>query len=68
MSRFIGGLALGVESLIDIARPADGFYLLTTYGWLITASFTIGAAADILIAGSMCFYLRRLGSSLNQQS
>jgi len=68
MSRFIGGMALGVESFLDVPRQPDGFWLLASYGWLITASLTVGAAADILIAASMCFYLRRLASPTNQHS
>ncbi|KAK7053601.1 hypothetical protein R3P38DRAFT_1462266 [Favolaschia claudopus] len=63
--RFVGGMAVAAEGFIDIPLEPDYFHLQDTYGWLITASLNVGAALDVLIAVSLCFYIRQMYTPYN---
>ncbi|KAF9457207.1 hypothetical protein BDZ94DRAFT_1314412 [Collybia nuda] len=58
--RLGGGLALAAESYRDVPREPNTTVLTVTYAWLITLSLIVGALVDVLIAGSLCFYLKRI--------
>ncbi|KAF8879711.1 hypothetical protein BD779DRAFT_1627947 [Infundibulicybe gibba] len=58
--RSLGGIALAVESFLDVPREPNYFVLQDTFGWLITAALSVGAAVDVLIAVSLCYYLQQL--------
>ncbi|KAF9461440.1 hypothetical protein BDZ94DRAFT_1323339 [Collybia nuda] len=58
--RLGGGLALVSESYLDVPRQPNALTLTDKFGWLITLSVTVGAVADIIIAASLCYYLKRL--------
>ncbi|KAF9480746.1 hypothetical protein BDN70DRAFT_877183 [Pholiota conissans] len=66
--RFIFGLAVSAESVIDVHRTPNWVVFVTKFNWLITATLAIGGSADILIAASMLFYLRKLASPTNMKS
>ncbi|KAH9477597.1 hypothetical protein JR316_0009819 [Psilocybe cubensis] len=53
--RFIATIYLTVTGVT--ARSFEEYR--DTYGWLITTTFVVGAAVDIIIAGSMMYYLSR---------
>jgi hypothetical protein len=63
--RFIGGMGVAAEGFLDVPREPDYFRLQDTYGWLITSSLNVGAVLDVLIAVSLCFYIRRLYTPYN---
>jgi len=42
--------------------------MVEKFSWLITSALTCGSAADIVIAASMVYYLRKLVSSTNLES
>ncbi|PPQ78489.1 hypothetical protein CVT25_011830 [Psilocybe cyanescens] len=66
--RFIGGIFLTAQSFIDVPRNQNGLMFVVKFSWLITSSLACGGAADVLIAGSMLFYLRKLSSPMNLNS
>ncbi|KAF8903664.1 hypothetical protein CPB84DRAFT_1773848 [Gymnopilus junonius] len=53
--RFIGGIALSVESILDVPRNPNGVFVFTF-------------PADVLIASFMVYYLRQMTSPLNLKS
>ncbi|KAJ7021012.1 hypothetical protein C8F04DRAFT_1241589 [Mycena alexandri] len=63
--RLVGGVGVSVEGLIDVPLEPDYFHLQDTYGWVITSALFVGAALDILITVSLCFYIRTLYTSYN---
>ncbi|KAJ7617856.1 hypothetical protein FB45DRAFT_215511 [Roridomyces roridus] len=63
--RFIGGMAMSAEALLDVPREPDYFVLQDTYGWLITCALNIGAVLDVVICVAMCKYLKRMYSAYN---
>ncbi|KAJ7736147.1 hypothetical protein B0H16DRAFT_124006 [Mycena metata] len=63
--RVVGGMAVAVEGFIDVPLEPDYFHLQDTYGWVITSALFVGAALDILITVSLCFYIRMLYTSYN---
>ncbi|KAJ7211743.1 hypothetical protein GGX14DRAFT_90420 [Mycena pura] len=63
--RFIGGMGLAAEGLLDVPREPDYFRLQSQYGWLITSALDVGAVLDVLITVSLCFYIRQLYTSYN---
>jgi len=65
--RFIGGIALSVESLLDVPKTPNGDFVYT-FSWLITAALAVGAAADVVIAASLVYYLRKMTSPSNLMS
>jgi len=65
--RFVGGIALSVESIMDVPRNPNGVFVFT-FRWLVISALAVGAAADVLIAISMVYYLRKLASPLNLKS
>ncbi|KDR68059.1 hypothetical protein GALMADRAFT_146554 [Galerina marginata CBS 339.88] len=65
--RFIGGISLSVESLLDVPRTPNGGFVFT-FSWLITAALAVGAAADVLIAAILVYYLRKMASPSNLKS
>ncbi|PPQ90585.1 hypothetical protein CVT25_006105 [Psilocybe cyanescens] len=66
--RFLGGIAMSAESIIDVHRTPNWVVFITKYNWLVTSALALGGATDILIAASMLFYLRKLASSGNMRS
>lgn len=66
--RFLFGIAVSAESVIDVHRTPNWVVFVTQFNWLITAMLSVGGAADILIAISMLVYLRKMSSSTNMQS
>jgi len=68
LARFIGGVAMSVENFTDVPKSNNGIGLVVRFSWLITSALTCGAAADICIAISMTYYLRKLASPSNLQS
>ncbi|KAF8879702.1 hypothetical protein BD779DRAFT_1122766 [Infundibulicybe gibba] len=68
--RFLGGIVLTVKGFLDISRESflDVYLALEdTFGWLITLTLSIGAAADLIIAASLCYYLNRLMSPVTMR-
>jgi len=65
--RFIGGVVLCVEAFLDVPRRPNGIFVFR-FNWLLTTALTLGAAADVIIAGFLCFYLRRFASPANMKS
>ncbi|KAH9483343.1 hypothetical protein JR316_0005449 [Psilocybe cubensis] len=66
-SRYQRGVALSVESILDVPRTPNGVFVFN-FGWLITLALSAGVTADLLIAASMVYYLRKLASPTNLQS
>ncbi|KAF4616124.1 hypothetical protein D9613_011268 [Agrocybe pediades] len=66
--RFVGGMTLVVYSFMDVPKSANGIDLVVKYSWLITSPLACGAAADVLIAASMLYYLKQMDSPHNQTS
>lgn len=56
--RLIGGIAVAVESYLDVPRVPNGIVMVTKFGWLITATFVLGALVDVVIALLQVWYLR----------
>ncbi|KAF8075721.1 hypothetical protein FPV67DRAFT_1444558 [Lyophyllum atratum] len=54
------GLALAAESYLNVEKQTNVFVLTNNYGWLITLAVSVGAFVDVLIALSLCFYIKRL--------
>ncbi|KAF8148844.1 hypothetical protein B0H34DRAFT_200483 [Crassisporium funariophilum] len=68
MLRFIGGVAVSVESFLDVPREPNGLDFTVNFSWLITSTLAVGVTTDIVIAFSMCYYLRKLSSPSNMRS
>jgi len=66
--RFIGGIAMAAESLIDVRRTPNWVVFISRFNWLVTSALALGGATDVLIAASMLFYLRKLASPSNMKS
>ncbi|KAF9558201.1 hypothetical protein CPC08DRAFT_709829 [Agrocybe pediades] len=66
--RFVGGMTFIAYSFIDISTTPNGIILIVRLSWLITASLACGAAADVLIAASMLYSLRKMDLPGNAQS
>ncbi|KAF8233024.1 hypothetical protein L208DRAFT_1435884 [Tricholoma matsutake] len=60
--RLVGGLVLAAGSFLDVPRQTKALTYTNKYGWLITLAVSIGAFVDVLVAASMCYYLKRLSS------
>ncbi|KAJ7277439.1 hypothetical protein C8J57DRAFT_185400 [Mycena rebaudengoi] len=58
--RFVGGMGVAAEGILDVPIQPNYFHLQDQYGWVITSALTVGAVLDILITVSMCVYIRRL--------
>ncbi|KAF8879700.1 hypothetical protein BD779DRAFT_1676240 [Infundibulicybe gibba] len=58
--RFLGGIALTIENFLDIPHEPDYFVFKDTAGWLVALVLSVGAAGDLIIAASLCYYLNRL--------
>ncbi|PPQ74087.1 hypothetical protein CVT26_006489 [Gymnopilus dilepis] len=65
--RFVGGIALSVESILDVPRNPNGVFVFS-FRWLVITALAIGALADVLIAISMVYNLRKFASPLNLKS
>ncbi|KAJ7140591.1 hypothetical protein C8R43DRAFT_1131529 [Mycena crocata] len=63
--RLLGGLAVAAEGFIDVPREPDYFQLQDNYGWLITAALNVGVVQDLIISGSLCFYIRQMYTPYN---
>ena len=66
--RFLFGVAVSAESVIDVHRTPNWVVFVTDFNWLITTMLAVGGAADILIAFSMLVYLRKMSSRTNMKS
>jgi len=66
--RFMGGVSLCVQSFLDVPKDHNGIMFVVKFSWLVTSSLACGAAADVLIAISMLYYLRKLASPMNLNS
>ncbi|KAF8958190.1 hypothetical protein BDZ97DRAFT_1923931 [Flammula alnicola] len=66
--RFLGGTVVTAEIYKDVPNNPNGIGYVLQWGWLITASLALGVAADVLIAISMLYYLRKLASPTNLKS
>ncbi|KAJ7747442.1 hypothetical protein DFH07DRAFT_776045 [Mycena maculata] len=51
--RFGGGIVLSVESFLNLPHEPDYFSLQDRLGWLLTATFSVGASVDVFIATSL---------------
>jgi len=63
--RLLGGMAVAVVSFLDVPLEPDYFHLQDTYGWVITSALNVGAVLDVLIAVSLCIYIRKLYTPYN---
>ncbi|KAJ7067691.1 hypothetical protein B0H15DRAFT_958216 [Mycena belliarum] len=63
--RLIGGIAVAVESFLDVPIQPNYFHLQDTYGWVITSALSVGAVSDLLIAAALCFYIRQFYTPYN---
>jgi hypothetical protein len=66
--RFVGAFAMSVECFLDVPRKPNGIGFVVRFSWLITSTLTCGCAADILIAISLTYCLRKFASPTNSQS
>ncbi|KAG6908627.1 hypothetical protein DXG01_003952 [Tephrocybe rancida] len=66
--RLVGGLALAVESYRNVPLLSNAIALTESFGWLITLAVSVGAAVDVLIAVSLCYYIKRLAPPDPSQS
>ncbi|KAF5371489.1 hypothetical protein D9615_009643 [Tricholomella constricta] len=66
--RLGGGLVLAGESYLNVPNQTDDFVLTNNYGWLITLALAVGAFVDVLIALSLCYYIKRLAPCTHSQS
>ncbi|KAF7332926.1 hypothetical protein MVEN_02398500 [Mycena venus] len=57
--RFGGGIALSVESFMNLPHEPDYFSLQNRFGWLLTTILSLSAAVDVFIAASLCVYVHR---------
>ncbi|KAG6872891.1 hypothetical protein C0995_005596 [Termitomyces sp. Mi166 len=58
--RLGAGLALAIESYFNVPHAQNAILVTRSFGWLITLVATIGAAVDVLIAASLCYYIKHL--------
>ncbi|KDR71956.1 hypothetical protein GALMADRAFT_229182 [Galerina marginata CBS 339.88] len=65
--RFVAAVVISAESLIDVPKTPNGVFV-HSIGWLIGAALAVGVATDLLIAGFMLYYLRKLFSPTNFRS
>ncbi|GLB33149.1 hypothetical protein LshimejAT787_0100340 [Lyophyllum shimeji] len=56
------------ESYLDVPRQTDAFVLTDNYDWSITLAISVGAFVDVLVAGSLCYYIKRLTPRWPSQS
>ncbi|KAJ7174781.1 hypothetical protein C8R46DRAFT_1081748 [Mycena filopes] len=63
--RLIGGVAEAVEGFLDVPLEPNYFHLQDTYGWIGTSALFVGAALDVFITASLCFYIRNLYTLYN---
>ncbi|KAF9553532.1 hypothetical protein CPC08DRAFT_226309 [Agrocybe pediades] len=66
--RFLGGLAMSAECVIDVHRTPNWVTFITDFNWLVTSALALGGATDLLIAAAMLYYLRRMASPTNMKS
>ncbi|KAG6843697.1 hypothetical protein H0H87_001527 [Tephrocybe sp. NHM501043] len=66
--RLGGGLALAAISYLNVPLMDNAIIVTESFGWLITLAVTVGAAVDVLIAGSLCYYIKRLAPPNPSQS
>jgi hypothetical protein len=66
--RFIAGVAAVVELFLDVPNVPNGTGVVVRISWLITSVLSCGAAADVLIAATMTYYLHKLASPFNSES
>lgn len=61
--RLISGVALSVESFLNLEHEPDYFSLQKRLGWLLTATFTLAASVDVSVAVALCVYVHRWKSA-----
>lgn len=49
-----------VEGVIDVPRVPNFVTFTSSFAWLIFLFFTTGAVTDVVIAASLCYYLKRM--------
>ncbi|KAF8872118.1 hypothetical protein BD779DRAFT_1715344 [Infundibulicybe gibba] len=64
--RFLGGVALAIEAFLVPHEPGYVVHR-DSMAWLITLVLSVGAAVDLLIAASLCYYLNRLMSPITMR-
>lgn len=67
MIRFGCGMAIAVESFIDVPRVPNGVVMVKKFGWLITLTFVFGGLVDVVIAALQVWYLRGVVSRLQDK-
>jgi hypothetical protein len=55
--RFVGGVVLSVLNFMNLPHEPDYFAMQDRFGWVITSTFSIGAAVDVCVAVTLCLYL-----------
>ncbi|KAG5641603.1 hypothetical protein DXG03_004655 [Asterophora parasitica] len=58
--RFGGGLAIAAQSYLNVPKQTNEFVLTNRFAWLITLGLSVGAFIDVLIAFSLCYYIKHL--------
>ncbi|KAJ6555956.1 hypothetical protein B0H19DRAFT_1235348 [Mycena capillaripes] len=59
LGRLAGGVGLSVGSFLNLPQEPDYFSLQNRLGWLVTATFSVGASVDVFVAASLCVYVYR---------
>lgn len=49
-----------VEGVIDVPRVPNFVTFTSSFAWLISLFFITGAVIDVLIAASLCYYVKRM--------
>ncbi|KAJ7124293.1 hypothetical protein C8R44DRAFT_783288, partial [Mycena epipterygia] len=57
--RLVGGLSIAAGSFVFPAHEPDYFVLQDRLGWLLTATFSVGASVDVFVAALLCVYVYR---------
>ncbi|CAA7268729.1 unnamed protein product [Cyclocybe aegerita] len=66
--RSIGVFAVGVIAIREVISDGGTGIFVVRVSWLITTGLTVGGVADLLIAASMIYYLRKLSSPTDLKS
>uniref|UniRef100_A0A0W0EZT6 DUF6534 domain-containing protein n=1 Tax=Moniliophthora roreri TaxID=221103 RepID=A0A0W0EZT6_MONRR len=65
MANMAFGLWVGYEAWLDVPAP-NAYNLQLQWGWLISVRLGLQALIDMLIAGCMCFYLKKSEKDLGK--
>ncbi|CAK5274994.1 unnamed protein product, partial [Mycena citricolor] len=61
--RLGAGLTMSVVCLLDVPLEPNNYYLVETFGGIITAALVVGVVLDVIITIGLCVYIRRLSTS-----